>query len=271
MRRAVVDIAEAIVPTATMMSLRVRRALRGGRDEELKILPLLRRGGAFIDVGANIGLWTGPAARCFRQVHAFEPDALIADTLRRIAPANVVVHEIALSDHDGVGQFRIPIYRGRPVRTRSSLESDANLGCDEMIYEVRLNTLDGLNLRGIDAIKIDVEGHEGAVLAGAITTIDRERPTLVVEIENRHNASKSEDVIGGVLDRGYRCYYIRSGRMLEFRSGSIGDLQPFELIPAPGDRKKATAYINNFIFIPRERSDDVAMFDDFLQRSSGKG
>lgn len=254
--RMLVDIAESVVPPSILMSIRVQRGLRGGRDVELNLLPTVAREGAFIDVGANIGTWTGPAARCFRSVHAFEPDALIAGALRKGAPANVTVHEVALSDHEGVGEFRVPIYRGRAVRTRSSLEADANPGCEEIVSKVRLASMDTLDLRGVDVIKIDVEGHEHAVLCGAWKTIDRERPTLIVEIEDRHNAGKSEDIIQEIVSKAYACYYIHSNRLLEFKRGAIATLQAKHLIPVPGSKDKPSAYINNFVFIPQERGDE---------------
>lgn len=260
----VVDIAEAILPQSILMTIRVRRGLRGGHDPELKILPALARKGAFVDVGANIGTWTGPAARSFRSVHAFEPDALIASTLQKVVPANVTVHPIALSDHAGVGSFRVPIYRGRVVRTRASLEPDVNPGCKEIVSEVRLSPLDELDLRGIDVLKIDVEGHEAGVLKGSVKTLARERPTLIIEIEDRHNAGKSEEIIQGLIAQEYSCHFISSGRLIEFRAGSMCELQAKNNIPAPGVADKPAAYINNFIFIPAERAEERARIEQAL-------
>lgn len=268
MRRFVVDIAEAIIPQSILMSIRVRRGLRGGHDPELKILPFLARSGDFVDVGANIGTWTGPAARSFRRVHAFEPDALIATTLQKCVPANVTVHSIALSDHEGVGTFRIPIYRGRAVRTRSSLEADVNPGCEAIVREIRLSSLDELELQGIDVLKIDVEGHEAGVLKGSLKTLARERPTLIVEIEDRHNAGKSESIIQSLVDGGYLCFYIDCERLVEFRAGSISELQAKENIPASEATEKSAAYINNFIFIPRERAHERALIDRALRQAT---
>jgi len=268
MRRIVVDIIEAIIPQSMLMSIRVRRGLRGGRDPELKVLPVLARGGAFVDVGANIGTWTGPAARSFRRVHSFEPDALIATALRKAAPANVTVHSIALSDHEGIGIFRVPIYRGHPVRTRASLEAGVNPGCEEIVSEVRLSPLDQLELRGIDVLKIDVEGHEAGVLKGCSKTLERERPTLIVEIEDRHNAGKSENIIQGLVDCGFSCHYIYRDRLMEFQTGSISELQAKDIVPVSGATEKSPAYINNFIFIPQERGNERDLIDQALTRTA---
>lgn len=80
-------LAKALLPGSTYMALKVRRALHGSGDAEVSLLPLLARQGAFVDIGANMGTWTGPAARAFRLVHAFEPDPVISTALRRCAPA----------------------------------------------------------------------------------------------------------------------------------------------------------------------------------------
>jgi FkbM family methyltransferase len=218
-------------------------------------------------VGANIGAWAGPASRSFHTVHAFEPDAAIAGTLRRVVPANVTVHEIALSDHEGIGRFTTPIHRGHPLATRASLEADANRGYEEIVCEVRLSTLDKMNLRGVDVVKIDVEGHEEAVLAGASETIARERPTLIVEIEERHHAGRSELIVESLLSRDYSCHYLLNGKLIRFRLGSIGNLQPPDLVPTP--EVKSERYINNFIFIPGERKNERESIERFLTLQSG--
>jgi FkbM family methyltransferase len=184
-------IAKALLPEAAVTLFRVRRALRGSTDAEARLLPVLARDGAFLDVGANLGSWSGTAARVFRRVYAFEPNAGLAAALRTLAPPNLVVHEVALSDRDGAGRFAVPIYGRRPLNTRGSLEPDANPGFEkELVCGVRLSRLDSLDLGNIDVIKVDVEGHEGPVLAGARTTLERERPTLIIEIEERHHAGQ---------------------------------------------------------------------------------
>jgi hypothetical protein len=46
---------------------------------------------------------------------------------------------------------------------------------------IPLKTLDSFNLTNIDMIKIDVEGFEGEILAGAMKTIEQNKPVLVIE------------------------------------------------------------------------------------------
>lgn len=257
-------ILKSFLPPSLLLRAQVRSAMRGSAEAEVKMLPVLARTGSFLDVGANRGAWTGPAARAFGQVHAFEPVAELAAALRTVAPANVVVHELALSDHAGRAAFGIPVHAGRLLTFRATLEAQANVGFQELKREVTLATLDSLELRAVDAIKVDVEGHEAAMLDGAWRTIERERPTLIVEIEERHHAGGSEAIIDRITARGYVCTFVRDGRLEQYRSGTISDLQPDALVPGPG--YKADAYINNFIFSPLERAGEMAAMQRVLAR-----
>ena len=249
------------------MEIMTRRALRASCDPETNLLPLLARAGIFLDVGANVGGWSVPAARCFREVHAYEPDIKLAMALKRIVPSNVTVHSIALSDHEGVGRFTVPIVEGEELTSQASLEAYANVGFDENVMrEVKLATLDSFQFRDIDAIKIDVEGHESCVLDGALKSIDRERPTLIVEIEERHHPRYSEQIIERLLSRDYLCYFLAVGQLEQFERGTIDKLQPMGGHGGVG--YKLENYINNFIFFPKERATQIAAIKQFMAHRS---
>ena len=53
---------------------------------------------------------------------------------------------------------------------------------EDGIIKVPVETIDKLNRPKIDFIKIDVEGYEGKVLEGAIQTILKDKPKLLVEL-----------------------------------------------------------------------------------------
>ena len=259
------SLVKAVVPQSIRLRRHVRSVLqRATHDPEIALLPRLARAGCFLDIGANLGSWTGPASRAFARVHAFEPHAELATALRANVPPNVTVHEVALSDHHGVATFAIPLHAGEHLASRASLELDANTGFDQVIRQVAMTTLDALDLRGVDAIKIDVEGHEAATLDGAWRTIERERPTLIVEIEERHHPGRSEALIERIAARGYRCCYVARRQLLEFTPGEIVRLQPAELIPTP--EGTSPDYINNFFFVPREREQQLTAMRADLAR-----
>jgi CO dehydrogenase/acetyl-CoA synthase delta subunit len=54
----------------------------------------------------------------------------------------------------------------------------------EKWYDEQLYTIDEFNFSDIDYIKIDVDGYELNVLQGAVNTIKKYNPLLVVEQEN---------------------------------------------------------------------------------------
>ena len=65
--------------------------------------------------------------------------------------------------------------------------------------------LDGLlsTQTGITFMKCDVEGHEDAVLAGGIELLTRERPTVLIELEERHRDEPVETAFAFFGELGY--------------------------------------------------------------------
>lgn len=122
-------------------------------------------GDIFIDIGANIGLYSLNAALHFpeMEVHAFEPDQrnlahLHANLFLNNLQDRVKVHPVALSDHEGEVRFH---RHSADNPGRSSVSADGNL----RVAVTRLDNLVAVRDRKI-VIKIDVEGHELAVLKG---------------------------------------------------------------------------------------------------------
>lgn len=252
------------IPAPLLLRYRTWKARRCANEPELRLLSAFGGRGSFVDVGANIGAWSITGAKLFAQVHAFEPDRSLSTLLRSTMPANVLVHPVALSDHSGMARLAVPFVNGNEVTSRASLESGANPGFSEVYREVELTTLDSYQLRDIAVIKIDVEGHEGSVLDGAAATIARERPTLIIEIEERHHRGHSHEVFDRLLRQGYVCQFVRGNRLSSFDITMISQLQPVEMEPEIGI--KYSGYINNFIFVPQERSQILLTMAKLLAR-----
>ncbi|ROQ01040.1 FkbM family methyltransferase [Stella humosa] len=146
----------------------------------------------FLDVGANTGFYSLLAAAAgARQVHAFEPVAEILDILRANlasseAGGQVLVHPLALGDQDGAVPLYLPPSGHGLVETSASINRTFRATHSD-VREVRLARLDAvLPPAGWDGgpvvLKLDVETHEPAVLAGARGWLDRARPAIVCEI-----------------------------------------------------------------------------------------
>ena len=137
-----------------------------------------------VDVGANIGnhsLFFAKYIGC-QHLHAFEPVDVNARVFKEnLAPYTSLctLHEQALSDT--VGQ-----------RTLYNCEKDNyggfSLTAQQSSFTVQdmipVATLDDFALKDVTLLKIDVENHENEVLRGAKTTIELNRPIIVLENSN---------------------------------------------------------------------------------------
>lgn len=159
-------------------------------------LTFVPRGGVAVDVGANLGEWSVPLAQAVGpagRVIAIEPNPGIADALAATLRINNLpqasVLRVAASDHDGDGRLRID-----PANTGVSRLSESGAG----VTLRRLDTIVGdAALPRLDLVKIDVEGHERAVLAGAAETLRRWRPVLV--FESGHERPEDRVTIAALL------------------------------------------------------------------------
>lgn len=137
-------------------------------EQALALVPLARRRRC-IDVGAHVGLWTKELVKAFRFVTSFEPNPVVADLWRwNVTAANAELHQIALGQADA--SVGLKIYAGHSGHTQVSGSG-----------HVPMRALDAFAFDDVDLIKIDVEGHELAVIKGAVETLKRCRPVVVVE------------------------------------------------------------------------------------------
>jgi FkbM family methyltransferase len=155
------------------------------------VLHVLKSNDVFLDVGANVGTYTVLASGvCGAQTIAFEPDPHTAEDLRRNIEVNalghlVEVHEVALGSTAGETAFTV----GRDTVNRVALPGEA------FTQTVPMRRLDDVpRAREATVIKLDVEGYEAQVLAGARNLLAS--PTVIaIETEAQ------DDAICGTLTR----------------------------------------------------------------------
>lgn len=221
----------------------VDRELRRG-EPELRLLPdLVDPLRAAVDVGANRGVWTHQLAALCPRVYAFEPNPKMFAILDAARPANVATRQMALSDRSGVASLNVPRSARGYSNQHASLEHNWSGAMEFGVVEVATARLDDLDLEPCGFIKIDVEGHEAAVIAGATGLIARDRPTLLVELEERHSETTIERSIAAVTALGYDAFVLKAGV-----------LQPIAAFDPDADHRAAVetpGYIFNFIFKPR--------------------
>lgn len=162
--------------------------------------------GCAVDVGANFGCWTLPLAKHAHSVVAIEPQpgvfALLDESCAMNGLTNVMRLRLAAGDSDG--KIDIPLL---------DAEHDANFGGvslaiphheqpDAPMVSVRIARLDDL-VQGerTSFIKVDVEGFEAKVIAGAEDLIRRCKPVLFVEMD--HKLTNSESLRATIEAFGY--------------------------------------------------------------------
>jgi FkbM family methyltransferase len=230
----------SLIPGWLYIRYRARKELRRG-EGEIGLLPFLvdRRRNA-IDAGANKGVYTYFIAQYARHTYAFEPNPKMVAILRRTAGANVTVSPVALGDASGEAVLRVPLLEKGHSNQGASLSA---IKVPDGFTPVTVETarIDDLDLSDIGFIKIDVEGFEDAVLRGARDTIARDRPTLLVEIEEKHTHRPIEDDIAAIAALGYDGFFLGAG-------GILRPLAAFD--PVAHHRQPTSRYVYNFVFLP---------------------
>jgi FkbM family methyltransferase len=177
-------------------------------DELAAVRAAMGPGKVFVDIGANAGLYAfiaalagGPDSR----ILAVEPQSDLRERLAYNAGLNgfsqIEIAAEALSNHDGTARFRIdPKNLGRSQLAEADEAADT-----EIVRVTQLATL--LAERGIarvDAMKIDVEGHETLILKPFFeTAVPSVWPGLLIMEKPALNAVQGESAVSLALEAGY--------------------------------------------------------------------
>lgn len=164
--------------------------------DQYHVRDLVKPGMVVLDVGASIGMFTMMATRAGARVMAFEPDPVdlvgLMALVQHMGDVDVTVRPQAVSDVDGVMRMSLtPVTGGsRPVPfgdDRLNMFSvDVSAGATAAIQCVTIDSVvEELGLDRVDMIKIDTEGWEKRVLAGARATLRRWHPILVMASYHR--------------------------------------------------------------------------------------
>ena len=147
----------------------------------------LTAGGVFVDIGGNTGIYTIKAAQFFRThgggtVVTFEPLpemlAILEKNLIANGFENVRLRSFCLGENPGAAEFWINF--NRPASSSLVSRDAAATRISTMVF--RFDDVFPLEkLERLDYVKMDVEGAEAQVLAGARATLGKFRPIVQLE------------------------------------------------------------------------------------------
>lgn len=176
---------------------------------------VLREGDCCVDVGAHMGAVALVAAQRVGSrgvVHAFEPQPALAEMLGRSAARNgydqLRVHAVALSDRDGVRPLYVPAAGNTGVAT---FDDEFAAGREALSVPVRRAgaCFRELGIPHVRLLKLDVEHHEEAFLAGAEEVLGADPPDVVLfESHDRGTPFWERPTVAKLDATGYRIHRI---------------------------------------------------------------
>jgi FkbM family methyltransferase len=228
-----------------------------GEGGLLVLARFVRPGDCVADIGAHRGIYTYRLAQLVGprgHVHAFDPvpsNAAALEALRGGAQ-NMTIHQVALSDHAGEANLHIPIFAGHEVDALASLR-----GCEDVhrTVAVKLERLDAIlppDRASLSFIKCDVEGHEYAALRGAVEILRESKPTLLIEIEQRHQDRDIREIFAYLQSFDYRGFFLDGTRA---RPIEEFDVQRHQLAFVTADfvpYDMPRGYVCDFVFVNPE-------------------
>ena len=178
---------------------------------ELKVLThLLKDDSVFIDIGANIGLYSLRATDKIKEkgeVIGFEPFIENFKQLKKHVVSNnlstiITIENVAIGESEG----KLQLYYSDKIQNRGMVSAVYQENAKS--YEVEMMRLDDYcahkNINTINCVKIDVEGYEMNVLKGMTNVLLQFQPILLLEILEEN----TEQIESFLSNFGYVKYYI---------------------------------------------------------------
>lgn len=128
----------------------------------------------FIDVGANIGIWSFPFIGKFNKIIGYEPSKQNIECLQQNVGDAIEIRTKAVANFEGTADFH---QAGKNCGDGKLCRPGINAS-----YTVPVVKLDEEKLNDVDLIKIDVQGWEFEVLEGAKNIISTQRPWVIFEV-----------------------------------------------------------------------------------------
>lgn len=184
-------------------------------------LQQMKAGQTFVDVGANIGIYSLHASRRLStagKVYAFEPTPDTFETLttnvRLNRLTNVECHKVALADRSGM----LFLIAGDRPASNSTADTSEGLQSGMSIPATTLDEFCSSHaVANVDFIKVDIEGGEHAFFKGGKETLLKHKPTILFESMHTGPSYPEREVL---LQMGYRLYFLEKNALEEVPTGT---------------------------------------------------
>ena len=191
------------------------------------ILSNLKENSVFFDIGASFGYYSLTVANNVKgaQIHSFEPVSTTFNHLKRnidINKFNGIIKSncLAVSDKEGEVKMTSYLYSGDHIvnyeSTNKGLISVKAITIDKYVEEN--------NILNISFIKCDIEGAELLMLKGAVNSLRKFKPKLLLEVNEewtkRLNYSPKE-VIDLLKELNYEYQIVGEDKKIHSSSGDI--------------------------------------------------
>jgi FkbM family methyltransferase len=213
-----------------------------------------------IDVGANVGIFSRYLSSYFASVIAIEPTPYLAKKLEKTLPLNCKIEAVALGDHNGKITLRVPVdASGSEMHALSTAAQSNSLSMIEnagfIERNVPMRQLDEIatSVEKLVFVKIDVEGFEGAVLAGATKVLSQTRPVIQLEIGKAHNPNY-RDVLKLFETHKYSVFAMQKNGLYKDAESYI-QAQP---IVVSNEQAALPDGCWDYLFVPEERQEELA-------------
>lgn len=179
---------------------------------------VLKPGMVFVDVGANDGYFTlfaarrvGPSGRVVAAEPSSRERAHLQRNLGRNGLDNVTVVPAAIGAASGLADLHLAhgVHAGHNTLGNFAHDDVVRASLERVPIERLDAVIARLGLGHVDFVKVDVEGAEARVIAGATTVLTSMRPLLLLEVNDkalRDQGNSAASLMTSLRDLGYEIF-----------------------------------------------------------------
>src|SRR5258705_13499612 len=129
------------------------------------------------------------------------------------------------------------------------------MGTDFKEIVVPCYRIDDLNLDPVGVIKMDAEGHEAAILDGAVKLFERDSPSVLMEADDtRHHTGCVADARAFFEERGYTGFFMLGRQLKSISEFDFGKHQNPDSLDANFFTIFDRVYVDTFAFVKNQEA-----------------